>query len=213
MPVGTGKAICVSLAHIMLGAFMFVCGAVQVILQMKYPWLDSFHAGIWVGIWMIFTGIMGITASLRNNLFFYFSRRISITSTSKVIKAFVIAFLLFSVISTLLGLASIGYYAYTCAVFWKVYSSHRNYLAIVCFTCLFAIAETIIGVCAARYSSLMVSSEYNEPEPALRPLANRIAPFDETGQVGDSEQPPEEGQVGDNVQAEDTQLPMAQMEA
>ena len=52
MPVGTGKAICVSLAHIMLGAFMFVCGAVQVILQMKYLWLDSFYAGIWVGIWV-----------------------------------------------------------------------------------------------------------------------------------------------------------------
>ena len=48
---------------------------------------------------------------------------------------------------------------------------------------------------------------------ALRPFANRIAPFDETGQVGDSEQPPEEGQVGDNVPAQDTQLPMAQLEA
>ena len=48
---------------------------------------------------------------------------------------------------------------------------------------------------------------------ALRPFANRIAPFDGTGQVGDSEQPPEKGQVSDNVQAQDTQLPMAQLEA
>ena len=50
---------------------------------------------------------------------------------------------------------------------------------------------------------------------ALRPFANRIAPFDGTGQVSDSEQPPEKGQVSDNVQAQDTQLqlPMAQLEA
>ena len=67
MPVGTGKVICVSLAHIMLGAFMFVCGAVQVILQMKYLWLDSFYAGIWVGIWVRYCESSRIAASTRSH--------------------------------------------------------------------------------------------------------------------------------------------------
>ena len=61
------------------------------------------------------------------------------------------ASLIFSVISSLLGLAIIGYYAYTGAVFWNVYLSHRHYVVIVCFTCLFAIAGTITGACAAIY--------------------------------------------------------------
>lgn len=44
-------------------------------------------------------------------------------------------------------------------------------------------------------------------------FANRIAPFDGTGQVGDRQQPPEEGQVSDNVPAQYAQLHMAQLKA
>lgn len=172
----------------MLGAFMMVCGAVQVILQMKYLWLDSLYAGIWVGIWMIFTGIMGIIANSENILYFYLQRRIGVASSPKVQKALAIATLLFCAISTLLSLAIIGCYAYTAAVFWKVYLSHRHYLVIACFTCLFAIAETIIGACATIY--------IYEPEQA-----NSVAPLDETGQVRD------------DVQAQDIQAPKVKEEA
>ncbi|CAH3186541.1 unnamed protein product [Porites evermanni] len=188
MPVVSSKIFCLSLAHIMLGAFMMLCGAVQVILQMKYLWLDSFYAGIWVGIWMIFTGIMGIIANSENRLYFSFVRRIGVAPTRKLLDAFAIATTFFCVISTLLGLAIIGCYVYTAAFFWKVNLSHLHYLVIVCFTCLFAIAETIIGACATIY--------IYEPEQA-----NRIAPLDETGQVRD------------DVQAQDIQTPMVQQEA
>lgn len=52
MPISSGKVICVSLAHIIFGTLMTVCGVLQVILQLKFLWLDSFYTGIWVGIWV-----------------------------------------------------------------------------------------------------------------------------------------------------------------
>ena len=52
MPISSGKVICVSLAQIIFGTLMTVCGVLQVILQLKFLWLDSFYTGIWVGIWV-----------------------------------------------------------------------------------------------------------------------------------------------------------------
>ena len=52
MPISSRKVICVSLAHIIFGTLMTVCGVLQVILQLKFLWLDSFYTGIWVGIWV-----------------------------------------------------------------------------------------------------------------------------------------------------------------
>ena len=48
--VGRGKINCVSIAHIILGAFMAVCGAIQSMLQLKYLLLDSLYGGVWVGL-------------------------------------------------------------------------------------------------------------------------------------------------------------------
>ena len=52
MPISSRKVICVSLAHIIFGTLMTVGGVLQVILQLKFLWLDSFYTGIWVGIWV-----------------------------------------------------------------------------------------------------------------------------------------------------------------
>ena len=50
--VGRGKINCVSIAYIILGAFMAVCGALQSMLQLKYLLLDSLYGGTWVGLWV-----------------------------------------------------------------------------------------------------------------------------------------------------------------
>ena len=55
MKVGRGKIAAVSSAHIILGILMAVCGGLQIKLQLKFLWLDSLHAGIWVGIWVSHT--------------------------------------------------------------------------------------------------------------------------------------------------------------
>ena len=41
-----------SIAYIILGAFMAVCGAIQSMLQLKYLLLDSLYGGVWVGLWV-----------------------------------------------------------------------------------------------------------------------------------------------------------------
>ena len=41
-----------SIAYIILGAFMTVCGAIQSMLQLKYLLLDSLYGGVWVGLWV-----------------------------------------------------------------------------------------------------------------------------------------------------------------
>lgn len=55
MKVGRGKIAAVSSAHIILGILMAVCGGLQIKLQLKFLWLDSLYAGIWVGIWVSHT--------------------------------------------------------------------------------------------------------------------------------------------------------------
>ena len=55
MEVGRGKIAAVSSAHIILGILMAVCGGLQIKLQLKFLWLDSLYAGIWVGIWVSHT--------------------------------------------------------------------------------------------------------------------------------------------------------------
>ena len=52
MAKGRGKVICVSVAYIILGASMAFCGAFQIILHLRYLWLDSVYAGVWVGMWV-----------------------------------------------------------------------------------------------------------------------------------------------------------------
>lgn len=63
-------------------------------------------------------------------------------------------FTFFSITSSLLGLASVSYYANTGAASWDVYWSSRYYLIISSATCLFAIVQVIIGVVAGIYSCL-----------------------------------------------------------
>ena len=41
-----------SIVHIIWGAFMAVCGAIQSMLQLKYLLLDSLYGGVWVGLWV-----------------------------------------------------------------------------------------------------------------------------------------------------------------
>lgn len=60
----------------------------------------------------------------------------------------------FSITSSLLGLASVSYYANTGAASWDVYWSSLYYLIISSITCLFAIVQVIIGVVAGIYSCL-----------------------------------------------------------
>ncbi|CAH3154997.1 unnamed protein product [Porites lobata] len=96
MAKGRGLIICVSVAYIILGASMAFCGAFQIILHLRYLWLDSVYAGVWVGMWMIVTGIMGI-----------------ISSFNKCATYFIFVFMIFSFISTLLGLEIVSYYTYT----------------------------------------------------------------------------------------------------
>ena len=60
----------------------------------------------------------------------------------------------FSITSSLLGLASVSYYANTGAASWDVYWSSRYYLIISSATCLFAIVQVITGVVAGIYSCL-----------------------------------------------------------
>ena len=60
----------------------------------------------------------------------------------------------FSITSSLLGLASVSYYANTGAASWDVYWSSRYYLIISSATCLFAIVQIITGVVAGIYSCL-----------------------------------------------------------
>lgn len=52
MHVEKRQITCVSIAHIIGGTLMTVCGALQGILQLKYLLLDSLYGGIWVGIWV-----------------------------------------------------------------------------------------------------------------------------------------------------------------
>ena len=63
-------------------------------------------------------------------------------------------FTFFSITSSLLGLASVSYYANTGAASWDVYWSSLYYLIISSATCLFAIVQVIIGVVAGIYSCL-----------------------------------------------------------
>ena len=57
--------------------------------------------------------------------------------------------MIFSIISTTLGLEIVGYYTYSFAASWDVYRSSLHYLIIAFVTYLLAIAEVILGVFAA----------------------------------------------------------------
>lgn len=70
--VGRGKINCVSLAHIILGAFMAVCGAIQIMLQLRYLWLDSIYAGIWVGLWVSIYSVLYLAAATARSLLLKF---------------------------------------------------------------------------------------------------------------------------------------------
>lgn len=182
MSISSRKVICVSLAHIIFGTLMTVCGVLQVILQLKFLWLDSFYTGIWVGIWMSFTGILGVIASFR-------------------IKFFVALFMFFSITSSLLGLASVSYYANTGAASWDVYWSSRYYLIISSATCLFAIVQVITGVVAGIYSCLAFGDD-TQSEQASVVSSNKVVPINNAGPVSDD----------DRMSAQDNQVAMVQMQ-
>ena len=84
----------------------------------------------------------------------------------------------FSVTSSLLGLASVSYYANTGAASWDVYWSSRYYLIISSATCLFAIVQVITGVVAGIYSCLAfgddTQSEQVGTEGVMSWLALRV---------------------------------------
>ena len=67
----------------------------------------------------------------------------------------IFVFLVFSIISTFLGLEIVIYYTYTGAAHWSVYWSSRNYLIIASVTCFFAVVEIINGICAVNVSLLL----------------------------------------------------------
>ena len=67
----------------------------------------------------------------------------------------IFVFIIFSFISTLLGLEIVSYYTYTGAAHWSVYLSSRNYLIIASVTYFFAVVEIIIGICAVYVSLLL----------------------------------------------------------
>ena len=87
----------------------------------------------------------------------------------------------FSTTSSLLGLASVSYYANTGAASWDIYWSSRYYLIISSATCVFAIVQVIIGVVAGIYSCLAcggdTQSEQVGPEKVMSWLALRIQIF------------------------------------
>ena len=87
----------------------------------------------------------------------------------------------FSTTSSLLGLASVSYYANTGAASWDIYWSSRYYLIISSATCVFAIVQVIIGVVAGIYSCLAcggdTQSEQVGPEKMMSWLALRIQIF------------------------------------
>lgn len=70
--VGRGKINCVSVAHIILGAFMAVCGAPQTMLQLRYLWLDSIYAGIWIGLWVSIYSVLYLAAATARSLLLKF---------------------------------------------------------------------------------------------------------------------------------------------
>ena len=84
----------------------------------------------------------------------------------------------FSITSSLLGLASVSYYANTGAASWDVYWSSRYYLIISSATCLFAIVQVITGVVAGIYSCLAfgddTQSEQVGTEGVMSWLALRV---------------------------------------
>ena len=90
-------------------------------------------------------------------------------------------FTFFSIISSLLGLASVSYYANTGAASWDVYWSSLYYLIISSATCLFAIVQVIIGVVAGIYSCLTcggdTQSEQVGPDGVMSWLALRVLIF------------------------------------
>ena len=90
-------------------------------------------------------------------------------------------FTFFSIISSLLGLASVSYYANTGAASWDVYWSSLYYLIISSATCLFAIVQVIIGVVAGIYSCLTcggdTQSEQVGPDWVMSWLALRVLIF------------------------------------
>ena len=87
----------------------------------------------------------------------------------------------FSITSSLLGLASVSYYANTGAASWDVYWSSRYYLIISSATCLFAIVQVITGVVAGIYSCLAfgddTQSEQVGTEGVMSWLALRVLIF------------------------------------
>ena len=81
----------------------------------------------------------------------------------------------FSVTSSLLGLASVSYYANTGAASWDVYWSSRYYLITSSATCLFAIVQVITGVVAGIYSCLAFGDDTQSEQVGTEGLMSWLA--------------------------------------
>ncbi|XP_073250867.1 uncharacterized protein [Porites lutea] len=108
---------------------------------------------------MILTGVVGIIAS--------FNR-----APAGQMRASVLAFIAFSIISTTLCLETVGYYIYTFAASWDVYRSSRSYLIIAFVTYILAIVEVILGVFAAIFGFLFIAHRG-------KPRGNQVAAMPE----------------------------------
>ncbi|KAM7433671.1 hypothetical protein ABFA07_016133 [Porites harrisoni] len=124
-------------------------------LQLKYLLLDSLYGSVWVGLWMILTGVIGIIAS--------FNR-----APAGQMKASVLAFIAFTISSTTLCLEIVGYYIYTFTASWDVYQSSRSYLNLSLATYSLAVVELILGVFAAIFGFFFIAHRG-------RPRGNQVA--------------------------------------
>lgn len=51
---------------------MALCGGLQVMLQLRYLWLDSIYAVIWIGLWVSIYSVLYLAAATARSLLFKF---------------------------------------------------------------------------------------------------------------------------------------------
>lgn len=123
---------------------------------------------------MMLTAVIGILVS--------FTRTPVQPYTAGVIG--IIVFIIFSTISSTLGLEIVVYYIYTFATSWDVYQSSSSYKNIAFVTFFLAIVEVIIGLVAATFGYLFSFHERHERTGPSLPQT-RVAPMDVRGEGND----------------------------
>lgn len=51
---------------------MALCGGLQVMLQLRYLWLDSIYAVIWIGLWVSIYSVLYLAAATARSLLLKF---------------------------------------------------------------------------------------------------------------------------------------------